>query len=153
MSDRQVVLNELSGEDANKRILSETKSQEGIGGLNSAVIKFIEVNDFTTFKAKFAWIDGDLIVQLFLTSEMKNNNGPGLKNYWLNTLPTSLNRVAKSHFSADKPRIQAKYTEELASWWFKAQNYFDRIDPNAFAQRFLELLDQDLEQSGTPFDS
>jgi hypothetical protein len=41
----------------------------------------------------------------------------------------------------------AKYTEELNSWWFKAQGYGDKIDIDGFILKFFEALDQALELS------
>ena len=68
-----------------------------------------------------------------------------IENYWLTTFPKILDESAKTFFDAGSPRLQAKYTEELVSWWFKAQGYGNRIDPDAYALRFFDVLDAALE--------
>ncbi len=125
-----------------------------MAGIEQAVPVFTKVEDFTTFRGEFTWIDGDLVIHFFLTPEMLQLNrteegGPQIKTYWLNTFPLALDRASKEYFLADSPRLQAKYTEELASWYFRAQGYADRLDPDLFAETFFEHLDEVLESPQT----
>lgn len=153
--DKTVQLVDMSQEQAAKRFENESRKQETVGGINQAVVRFTQVDDFTTFKAEYSWVEGDIIIHFFITSEMKKLNtteegGPAIKQYWLHTFPLALDRALKEYFQADTPRVQAKYTPELASWWVRAQNYGDRIDPDLFVVSFFEALDQALESSETP---
>lgn len=152
MSERTIALADLDQDQAEERL---NREPEVVSGIQDAVINFTDVNDYTTFKAEYAWVDGDLIVHFFLTKEMVQANkteegGPLVKQYWLHTFPLGLDKASKEYFQSDSPRLQAKYTDELASWYFRAQNYGDRLDPDLFVESFLEHLDQVLETPQTP---
>lgn len=150
-TEKNVVIDSISTEDAHS--IAVSTNGQAIGVSEDAVIKFKEVHDYTTFLCQYAIKDDDLIFQFFVTNEMKANNGPELKTYWLESFPLELNLVAKEFFNADKPRLTAKYTEELASWWFKAQKFAIRIDPEGFAEEFLMALDAALDKRLPVFDS
>jgi hypothetical protein len=146
--ERTVGLIPVDSETAQEKLGNEG----AITGIADAVINFTEINDYTTFKAEYAFVGEDLVIHFFLTKEMtqtaKNDpkSAAAIESYWLTMFPRVLNDVGQEYFKAKAPRLQAKYTEELASWWFKAQGYKARIDPDAFAEGFLEALDQALEQ-------
>ena len=128
-----------------------------MAGIEQAVPVFIPVNDFTTFRSEYTWLDGDLVIHFFLTREMVRINrteegGPKIKLYWLDKFPRVLDTASKEFFQTDSPRLTAKYTAELASWYFRAQGYDDRLDPDLFAVKFFEHLDQALELQKTTAD-
>ena len=154
--ERTVNLVDISQKEAETRFEQESRQVGGaVAGIEQAVIQFTKINDFTTFKVEYAWVDGDLVIHFFLTAEMIQLNkttdgGPAVKNYWIRTFPLALDKASKEYFQADKPRLQAKYTEELASWYFRAQGYGDRIDPDRFAETFFDHLDQALESQEKP---
>ena len=152
MSERTVKLDEVS--DAQAQTTLESNHRPVSFDIGAAVPDFTEIDDFTTFKVEYTWVEGDLIIHFFLTKEMVRLNkteegGPAVKQYWLNTFPHALEKSSKEFFQADSPRLTAKYTQELASWYFRAQNYGDRLDPDAFAVKFFEHLDQVLESPQT----
>lgn len=155
MSERTVSLEGMDQEQAQKRFEDESRTVGGeVGGIQDAVIKFTQIDDFTTFRAEYSWVDDNLIIHFFLTKEMVELNkteegGPSVKQYWLNKFPHALERASKEYFQADSPRLTAKYTTELASWFFRAQGYADRLDPGLFAEKFFEHLDQVLESPQT----
>ncbi len=70
---------------------------------------------------------------------------PLYQQVWVEVFPMVLSEVAKEHFKADFPRIMAKYTEELRSWWFKARGYSHSIDIDRFIESFAEKLDRRLD--------
>lgn len=71
-------------------------------------------------------------------------NIAALQDYWINKFPITLNEVAQSHFDATAPRLQAKYTAEVKSWWLRAQGYDHLIDVDSYARRFLEKMNDAL---------
>lgn len=155
--ERTVNLSDMSQQEAGERFEQESRSagdEVNMAGIEQAVPVFIKVNDFTTFKAEYTWLGGNLVIHFFLTKEMVQLNGtteggPLVKSYWVQTFPLVLDKTSKDYFQADSPRLQAKYTEELASWYFRAQGYDDCLDPDRLAMVFFERLDQDLESEGT----
>jgi hypothetical protein len=142
--ERTVVLGNLSDDEATSRTLA---MELGVGGVDKAVIQFKDVTEFTTFTAKYTLKDGtDAIVQFFLPKELSDTELTGsTKDYWLDKFPRALDAIAREYFQADSPRLQAKYTEEVKSWWFRAQGYGDRIDFDGFVLGFLGKLDATLD--------
>jgi hypothetical protein len=71
---------------------------------------------------------------------------PQVKRFWMESFPHVLDATAQSHFSETAPRITAKYTEELYSWWFCARGYSHLIDFDSFVEKFLSALDAAAKQ-------
>jgi hypothetical protein len=69
-----------------------------------------------------------------------------VQSFWIERFPVGLNEVAQDHFKATSPRLQAKYTAEINSWWFRAQGYDHLIDLDAYVLSFLEKLDERLQK-------
>jgi hypothetical protein len=90
----------------------------------------------------------DLVVHFFLPPDLRPADGEELpinfRSYWLERFPKALDEVARSYFQADSPRLQAKYTAELNSWWFLAQGYDHLVGLHTFVLGFLEKLDSSL---------
>jgi hypothetical protein len=107
-------------------------------------VQFTKVNDFTTFNAEYTYIGNDLVMHFFLPPEKRLSN-PADRDYWLNTFSNCLDAAARRYFNADYPRLMAKYTEEVESWWFKACGFGHVIDPDALAAKFLKGLDAMLD--------
>lgn len=153
--ERTVNLVDVSKEDAKSLHEKEMSgSSVTVEAIAKAVPDFTDVDCFTTFKARYAWVGEDLVIHFFVTEELKELNeveGPAVKAYWMQSFPLCLDNSSKRYFQADSPRLQAKYTVEMASWYFRAQGYVDRLDLDQFAVSFLEELDRDLErQSALP---
>lgn len=117
----------------------------GVGGVKDAIIQFTKVNDYTTFDSEWAMVDDNIVFHFFMPTSHRVT-----EPYWLEVFAAALNEVAQSHFDATLPRLQAKYTEEVKSWWFKAQGYGHILDLPAYIDKFLESLDAKLDQ---PFDA
>jgi hypothetical protein len=117
----------------------QAASGPSLSAVIDAVPKFISVDDFTTFRAEWTLQDGNVIVHFFTPSV-----APTIA-YWTEVFPVALDRVGREHFEADKPRLQAKYTVELNSWWLRALKYDHIIDIVRFMDAFFDKLDAALE--------
>lgn len=106
-------------------------------------LSFIQVNDYTTFRAEFAITEGDIVYHFFITAEINGLVNP--RRYWDELFPSKLQDVAREYFKADFPRLQAQYIPEMASWWFRAKGYGAKLDPHRFSYRFFDLFDEALE--------
>lgn len=127
------------------------RAEEPLGGVERGVPVFTEVNGYTTFFAKHTWQGGNVIIQFFLPPERRETDehfvASSQRPYWLEAFPRALSDVAQEYFQATLPRLQVKWTEELGSWWFKAQGYGHLLDPEAFLTGFYDQLDAALEAS------
>jgi len=142
-NERTVVLNEVSNEEAGRFMEQQPKA---IGNISGAVPKFKMVDGFTTFKAEYALVDNNLVIHFFGTPEHPVDSRPSNIQYWEQRFPDVLNVVGQDYFQATAPRLTAKYTEELKSWFFKAQGYEHILDIDAFVMLFFDLLDVQLEK-------
>lgn len=112
----------------------------------NAVPTFKDVS-FLGFKAQHAVIESDIVIHFFLPSGAGNLEKASTKTqqewatYWLDVFPYHLSAVAKEHFQADKPRLVAKYTEELKSWWFRARGYGNTLNPDGLVALFYSKLE------------
>jgi hypothetical protein len=153
--ERNVVLDEVNVDDA-RRIATGTSGEE-IRGIEKAIPRFTKVDQFTTFSAEYAFMEGDIILHFFLPDEVRPEEGSPIvsrtvKRWWEeDAFPDCMTIVAKAHFDAGYPRIIAKYTEELCSWWFRGRGFASSVlDPDALVISFLEKLDAMLDERGTP---
>ena len=103
-------------------------------------LQFKKIETYTTFTAEYAFDHDDIVMHFFLPKERE-----GDMTYWLQVFPMVLDPVARKYFQAEKPRLRASYTEEVESWWMRADGYKDLIDRAAYVERFFEKLDQALD--------
>lgn len=153
-SERYVQLTtDVSPAQANQ-ILVESAST-AFEGLPNAVPSFKTGEGSTrSFAAEYALIDGNIIIHFFLPVHAKAesfNKQPMEAReqwmaYWLKRFPVHLDRIARSYFEAEVPRLKAKYTEEVASWWFKADSYGHLLNVDKFVAGFFEQLDASLQR-------
>lgn len=161
--ERQVVLGEVSTEEAHdihgsavpmdvKDALVQFDSKNEVKDDGEMVIHFEE--KFYSFNAEHSLIEGNIIIHFFLPNQakayIKGDNNPGEQKwmeFWLKKFPAVLDPIARAYFDAEYPRLQVKYTEEVASWWFKGQGYGSLIDPKKFVHDFLVKLDAALQAS------
>ena len=122
------------------------KAPAGIGNVPGAVPDFKKVDTFTTFTAEYTLIGEDVVVHFFATKEFPLEDGA----YWQDRFPKLLNVVGRSHFSAGYPRLAAKFTPEMGSWWFRAQGYSHILDLDRFMLKFFSKLDGDLDTTKVP---
>lgn len=106
-----------------------------VGAITKAVPKFEKVT-YSSFKAEHALDGGSVIIHFFLPTRKVT------EVYWKQLFAEGLNEVAQEHFQATAPRLVAKYTEELHSWWFKAQGYDHIIDLARFLADFFGKLER-----------
>lgn len=137
-SERFVAVAEVSQGEAANALL--TGQDMGV----PESIKFTS-REMRYFKLEYALVDRDVIVHFFVGDQVASSWAEAnIQKWWLNDFATALSSVAQQHFDATLPRIMAKYTTELASWWFKAQGYDHLLDLDAFLLAFFERLDETL---------
>jgi hypothetical protein len=128
--------------------------EKPIGIAKEGIPSFTKVKDYTTFEAEYALKGRDLVFHFFLPKELTPVEGarlpPATVQYWTVAFAKALDSVARSHFEAQQPRLQAKYTEELHSWWLRAQGYDHLLDVPRFVASFFEKLDATLEHRSAP---
>jgi hypothetical protein len=104
-----------------------------LSDLEASIPKFKKLT-YDAFKVEYDYSSGDVIVHFYLPARKVT------EHYWKVQFAEVLNEEGQEHFQATKPRLVARYTEELHSWWFKAQSYGHIIDLEAFVTRFFEKL-------------
>lgn len=138
--------------EAERRQAGGAAAPELIGNVKDAVVNFTQIKDFTTFLAEYAIIDGSYVLHFFPPRERYVHTGNGRYQVhgeflikWQRKFPAVLDPVAQEYFQATAPRLQAMYTAEMFSWWFKATGLAERFDPAGFILKFLEKLDSALD--------
>jgi hypothetical protein len=137
-AERQVNLGEVPADQA--RSLLRAEADTVIADVADAVIQFTKVKDFTSFDAEYTYVNSDLVMHFFLPPEKRLSNQID-RQYWIEYFPKCLDEAARTYFNAEYPRLMAKYTEEMESWWFKANGFEHVVDPDALAVKFLKALD------------
>jgi hypothetical protein len=120
----------------------ERDTLQGLGsedGCGVVPLQFTKVNKYVTFNAEYAFDGPDIVFHFYLPESQKYD-----VNYWLSVFPSALDPVARTTFNATAPRLRAAYTEELRSWWLRANRYDHIPDRTGLVMRFLERLDQTL---------
>ena len=119
-----------------------------------AVPKFTE-SKRPEFTARFAIINDDIVIHFFLPGEAGDLQRAGANQqkrweaYWLEHFPKVLNVVAQSYFQADKDRLLAMYTPEVASWYFRARGFGDAVAPSVLVDGFYVELSGKLSLGDT----
>jgi len=143
--ERQVVLGEVPDEKAREYI--NHAQDVSIG--KDAIPQFIKYKCYS-FRAEYTFIDEDLVIHFYLPAHA-NLETPEAEQqwmrYWIGRFAEVLDRIAREHFEAEHPRLVAKYTEEVASWWFRAQGFGGGLSPEMLVVRFFEKLDEALRTS------
>lgn len=123
--------------------LADGFSADGADGIDAKPMEF-KTKEYSNFRVEYTLDDRDLIVHFFLPSTVKPSNAQDYRDWWLQDFPATLDVQAQEHFNAGPPRLSAKYTEEVASWWFRAQGYDHLLDPMGYLERFFEKLNASL---------
>jgi hypothetical protein len=135
-----------------KQQVSVDKFREVFDGVGDQLLveapNFMSVDSYTTFKAEYAVLDGDIVFHFFANDEI--NRLPDPWHYWKTVFPRCLERVAEKYFAATYPRVRAAYTDELASWWLRANGFGHILNMDEFAKQFLERLDKELDTQMRP---
>jgi hypothetical protein len=125
---------------------SAITAMPAINGL--PVLEFTKIEQFTTFRAEFAFDGDDIVFHFFLPPELvPHTNTREVRKYWLETFPKVFEPVVIDVFKVQPPRIQAKYISDmdLDSWWFRAFGFASTLSPDALCAKLCETLDQALE--------
>lgn len=151
--ERTVQLTGMSRTEATQLLREEGSMVEGTADdVARAVPEFKKVS-YPSFVAEHGVVNEDLHIHFFLpegAGDLKRADANLQKRwgtYWLETFPKYLSPVAKAYFGSDKPRLVAKYTEEVASWWFCGRGYGDALNPEELACGFERALDEALQAS------
>ena len=102
---------------------------------------FKKTENYTTFTAEHAVIDKAIVAHFFLSREAEKLP----TKYFVEVFPEALSEVAKAHFDADYPRLKAAYSEDLKSWWLRADGFDHLLDIDAFMAEFFRKLDSKLD--------
>jgi hypothetical protein len=138
-NERTVGIAEATDEQAAELMEGEPRFYKGV---SKAIPRYKEVTNYTNFKAEYALIEKDLVLHFYETPERPVKAG----GYWHSTFPAVLDKVGQEYFQATAPRLVAKWTPEMKSWFFKAQRYDYVLDIDAFVLRFLERLDAEIDE-------
>lgn len=130
----------LSVHQVTSTVEGEQQAVLPVMGLN-----FIDISEYTTFRAELAVTEGDLVFHFYPTEEVHALKNPTPAKYWKELFPSVLEPVAKSYFNADEARLKAAYTEEQTSWWLRGFGFGHVLDPHKFAYGFLAALDAALD--------
>lgn len=142
--ERTVVLGADIPEGKAKELLS---SQPDIQLGEGAIPNFTHANR-RSFKVDYTILNGDLVLHFYLPKHATIDSPESRQAwmaYWLKDFPAKLDSIAQEYFEAGYPRLMAKYTEEVSSWWFKAQGFGVVLNVGEFVQKFLDKLDESLQ--------
>lgn len=145
-SERTVVFGHVEEDTVGQTLTEQVQDNFSTKAISDGVPKFDTVSDYTTFTAEYTLKDKDIVVHFFLPKDFRRS-GQAAHVYWTTTFAVALDSVAQEVFQATQPRLQAKYTEELNSWWLRARGYDHLIDTRKFMEKFFERLDEELERA------
>ena len=146
MTERQVALGGVAENQAAGLLQAEGAMVEGTGqDVANAVPKF-ETKKYSSFKAEYGIVGDDLVVHFYLPegfdiTSMGTQQQKLWSDWWGGDFPNVMSRVAQEYFEVEYPRVVAKYTEEVASWWFCARGFASSFDPHRLLETFLEKMD------------
>lgn len=128
-------------QDQSSQQLGSAFSAEADRALKPEAIEFKKYNG-QFFNAEYQLVDRNLVFHFFVHPMHAQQVPPQqLEHWWLNGFAQVLDQTAQDYFQATIPQLQARYTEEVASWFLKAQGFSDLLDPLGFAAGFLARLD------------
>jgi hypothetical protein len=145
-SERTVVFGHVEEGTVGQTLTEQVQDNFSTKSIADGIPKFTSVDDYTTFRAEYTLKDKDIVVHFFLPQDFRRT-GQAAVTYWTSTFAVALDSVAQECFQATQPRLQAKYTEELKSWWLRARGYDHLIDVSKFMERFFDRLDEELEKA------
>jgi hypothetical protein len=129
---------------SSERASSAVEAVIAEGDLPVLPISFIPIDDYTTFRAEFAIVGGDIVYHFYVTEEVQKL--PDHKAYWFERFPEAMQSAADTHFKVGFPRLKAQYVPEMASWWMRAFGFGKVLDPHRFSFKFFDSLDALLDR-------
>ncbi len=115
----------------------EGLSERDIGGLSPMEFDEAEYPEFVVEVALAGKEREDYVVHFF---PPKWPNDERLRTYWLDVFPVVLSDEAQRFFNAGPPTLVAKYTDENASWWFRAYGQAKTVFVTERILKFLQEL-------------
>jgi hypothetical protein len=149
-NERQVALGGVSEEQAVKLLQTEGLMEGTVDDVAKAVPRFTQ-KSFKSFYAEYGIVNADLVVHFYLPKNlnvgaMDVREQKAWSAWWGGTFPDVLSSVAQEFFEVEYPRVVAKYTEEVASWWFAARGFASSMDPQKLLEVFLQKMDSALSR-------
>lgn len=146
---KQVVLQGMNKSEA-RNMLNNMGEPIEAAKIRDAVITLKPVV-MDSFRVEYAVKGDDLIFHFYIPPRAEQTfNQKGAKQAWLdyflNRFKDKLVIVLQEYFECGAPRLQAMYTEEIASWFIKAQGFGNSADPDLLCRRFFEKLDAALQK-------
>lgn len=111
-----------------------------LSAVQAAIPVFTPIKAFTTFDAEYCRTEGTIVLHFFPPHDQQVT-----AQYWRSDFADVLVTIAPEFFQATAPRLVASYTEELNSWWVRAQGYSHIIDIDQYMYQFFELMDEGLD--------
>lgn len=133
MTERVVSLDGPDSPDLAEKLM-RNQGGTSVDSIASSIPNFTKVR-YDTFVAEYNLDNDNVVVHFFLPKRRVT------ERYWKSMFADALNDVGQDHFQATAPRLVARYTEELHSWWFRAQGYGHIIDLETFVENFFVKLD------------
>lgn len=150
MPERVVASPVLHEGETGTHEFSHAMGQQSEMALTPKPIEF-KVEEYQNFRVEYALVNEDFVVHFFVTqTQIQTMEESELEQWWLNGFAVGMDRVAQEYFDAGPPRLQAKYTQEVASWWLKAQGYGHLVSPEAYLLGFFAQLDGTFHSAGGP---
>lgn len=132
-------LNKQESQVVDTVVRDAVKDQPDMG---ASPLQFAQTDLPPYLRAEVAVVGKDLVFHFFLLDPSKPLPG-GYSTFWETLFPTHLDTVARAHFRAEFPSLQAQRVNEfeIDSWWLRAFGYADAsIDMPAFIQNFYDRL-------------
>lgn len=133
MTERVVSLDGPDSPDLAEKLV-RNQGGTNIDAIASSIPEFKKLR-YDCFVAEYNINDSTVIIHFYLPKRKVT------ERYWKSMFAEALNDVGQDHFQATAPRLVARYTEELHSWWFRAQGYGHIIDLPTFVENFFVKLD------------
>jgi hypothetical protein len=146
-ASRTVVLGEVPEAQAVGQLGAE--KELSASEVEQAVVKF-SADSYASFRAEWGVVDGDIVIHFYLPEDAGDlstahpSRTVSWQRYWLETFPNVLSPTAQDYFLATRPRLVAKYTEEVGSWWFRARGFGQALSVKDLVTGFLQKLDSAL---------
>jgi hypothetical protein len=119
-------------------------------------IEFTTVAIYTTFLVEYTFKDNDIVIHFFPSTEV--HQLPNAQHYWLSIFPEVLDRVARSSFGVEPPRLEGQFIEAaipssaplddqraVPSWYLRARGFVKKMDPEWLLRKFFATLDTELD--------
>jgi hypothetical protein len=127
------------------------ENAQDVAGVPDAVVQFTKVEEYTSFLAEYADVDGNFIIHFFPPKEAYSSSSGSPKVsqefilWWQRKFPEILSPAAEGYFKATRPTLTAQYIPEMQSWWMRAGGFARRLGAKEFVEGFFAELDRQVD--------